>query len=1265
MAFPDTPLNPLLELLVDGAWLPVPTYERDIVDIEAGLRERGAVTDPGNLSITINNRDGRFSPRNPLSPYYGKIGRNTRCRLSVPGTESFLELENLGTAGYASTPDAAPLDITGALDIRWEGEANWYAPGSQMLIGKWDAAGQRSYHLRLQDGNVVLHVASDGIVGAFAGGVLPALPRRAAVRGTVTIGADWTFRLYWAESLDGPWTQAGGDVVVPGAAPIFASTSALRISPPEQPETTPPRRAVQGRCYRAQVRSGIDGPIVAAPDFRGLAGGTTSFTDSAGRTWTVAGTASVRDRADLFVGEVSEWPQEWTPDGADAWVPIQGSGILRRLGQGRKALQSTLRRRIPSGRPLAYWPMEDGASAVQAASALDGGQQLFVTGLSFASDTSLPSSDALPTLGDSATLHGNVPGATAGGWHVEMVYKLDKLPETEQTMLSVWLSGSTGGVRQVRARVSTASIKVEALDAEGAVIAFFTHTGTGRGDFIAAWNRLQLFSFYTGTQTYVALAWREVVTGLWWVVYTPYTGTPGRITTVRGSWGSDFQGMTLGHLAAFDVGGVSASVPGVQIYEGSDDGFTGETAWTRMRRLASEENLQLARLPGLEATERVGPQTIDTLLDLLQAAADADGGMLLEDRRRPGLLFRERSSLYNQKPALVLSYDQKPGLKAPLKPVDDDTAVRNDRTVKRQDGSEARAVLEEGPLSVQPPPAGIGLYDDSVTLSLHSDAQTGPIAHWRLHLGTHDGVRYPKVRVMLHKAPELIPAVLRLTEGDLIRITDLPQWVGYGHVDLLVDGIRHAARLTQWEVEFTCSPAQPWQVGVLEDALYGRVDTDGSTLVTAAGAADTALTVLTPAGPAWVTAQPSLTANPDFGTDLTGWAGNGAAIERVAAPQPAPFAGERAMKVTPDGAAAFPNAGASAVPVTPGQSYVASGWLRSATSRSIDLNANWFDGTGAYLATSPNGKAVTAGTWTWFELTATAPVGAAFGNISPTIPTTPPPTDVVWAHGVTLRPAGGMPQEFPFDVSAGGETMTVTAITDSRTDTFGRTVAGGWGQADSGQAWTVVGAAADYSVGAGYAVAAQPTTGVAHLTLLPAPGPDVDLYLDVASSALATGASLFTGPLVRAVDNNNHYQARIEFTTAGAVLLTLRERVGAVETVLGSHTSDLTHTAGTWYRVRLKTIGSSLRAKVWLASATEPAAWQITVTDTSLTAAGSVGTRSYRNTGNTSAGVEMRFDNLRVINPQIFTVRRAVNGIAKDHTAGTDVRLANPTIVAL
>ncbi|GGV80505.1 hypothetical protein [Streptomyces thermoviolaceus] len=832
MGFPNTPLDIRTELQIDGVWQRVRTYERDTVVIETGRPDMAAQTDPGSLQITVDNRNGQYSPRNPMSPLYGKIGRNTRIRLSVPGTTSYLQLDG-DPANYASTPDTAALDITGDLDLRWEGEADWYAPTEQALIGKWGSATSAwAYALTVQNGSLCALFRTASAGAWVYHWVLPALPRHAALR--ATLDADngtggRTVRWYWAPSLDGPWTLIS-EYTDSGAVTLATTTSPLSIAP------TWTATPFAGRCYRAEVRNGIDGPVVAAPDFTAQAAGTTSFTDRAGRVWTLSGAAAIRDRADLFVGEVSEWPQKWQPDGSDSWVPLQASGILRRMGQGKKALQSTLRRRVPSGGPLAYWPMEDGATATQAASAIDGGLPLTVSGLTFASDDSMPGSDTLPVLGESSSLRGTVTGAKAGGWHVEMVYKLDKMPSTEQTMLTVNLKAGTGGVTQVLARVSTAGIRVQALDADGTVITQAVYSDASAiAAFTAAWNRLQIFSAVNGDRCYFIVAWRNVLTNAWYYAYNYFTGgTPGAVTAVRGSWGSDFQGMVIGHLACFDVGGTVTTqpVPGVNIYEGSDDGFNGETAWTRMRRLATEEGLPLARIPGDLPTEQVGPQRVDTLLNLLQAAADADGGLLLEDRTRPGLLYRERSSMYSQTPKLTLSYNRAPGVAA-LEPVDDDTAVRNDRTVTRAGGSSARAVLTDGPLSVQDPPDGIGQYDDEVTLSLYSDDQTGPIAYWRLHLGTVDGSRYPTVKVLLHKAPGLIPQVLGLTEGDLIRITDLPVWVGFGHVDLLVDGIHHEMGLQHWEATLNCSPAQPWQVGAVaivedfEDTEYAVPITSG------------------------------------------------------------------------------------------------------------------------------------------------------------------------------------------------------------------------------------------------------------------------------------------------------------------------------------------------------------------------------------------------------------------------------------------------------
>jgi hypothetical protein len=93
--------------------------------------------------------------------------------------------------------------------------------------------------------------------------------------------------------------------------------------------------------------------------------------------------------------------------------------------------------------------------------------------------------------------------------------------------------------------------------------------------------------------------------------------------------------------------------------------------------------------------------------------------------------------------------------------------------------------------------------------------------------------------------------------------------------------------------------------------------------------------------------------------------------------------------------------------------------------------------------------------------------------------------------------------------------------------------------------------------------------------------------------------------------------------------------------------------------------GPTLSAKVWPRSSPEPAAWQITATDSALTAPASVGVRAVLGSATTNAIPYIaQFDNLYV-GPQAMTVTRAINGIAKPHAAGTPLSLAHPMRAAL
>jgi hypothetical protein len=74
-----------VELYVGGTWVDITSlvYERAKVTITRGQSDEAAQVDRSTCRLTLNNRDGKFSPRNPTSPYYGLIGRNTPVRVSV------------------------------------------------------------------------------------------------------------------------------------------------------------------------------------------------------------------------------------------------------------------------------------------------------------------------------------------------------------------------------------------------------------------------------------------------------------------------------------------------------------------------------------------------------------------------------------------------------------------------------------------------------------------------------------------------------------------------------------------------------------------------------------------------------------------------------------------------------------------------------------------------------------------------------------------------------------------------------------------------------------------------------------------------------------------------------------------------------------------------------------------------------------------------------------------------------------------------------
>lgn len=297
--------------------------------------------------------------------------------------------------------------------------------------------------------------------------------------------------------------------------------------------------------------------------------------------------------------------------------------------------------------------------------------------------------------------------------------------------------------------------------------------------------------------------------------------------------------------------------------------------------------------------------------------------------------------------------------------------------------------------------------------------------------------------------------------------------------------------------------------------------------------------------------------------------------------------------------------------------------------------------------------------------------------------------------GSTLAAAVGA-TDTTLSVASSGA-LWVTGSAPTITDTFQRTVSSGWGTTDTGQAWTTTGGSStDYSVTPEIGAVAVASVNVSRYCLLTQPAADWDQAVSMATDALAVGGSMYPALVARYLDGSNVYLCRVQFAPGGAITLSLRKRVTGTETQLASYTTTLTHQVGVPVRVRWQGAGSTLRARIWADGQTEPDAWHVSATDTSLTVAGQIGMRSILSIDNTNPlPVTIRWSNLAVSatpgeypqdfpfdirvggemstvhvctgasSPQTMTVVRSVNGVSKSHTSGQDIRLAHPVYVAL
>ena len=854
-------------LSLAGTWTDVTSYvynrTQPAVTITRGRPDETSQASPSQMTGQLNNRDGRFTSRNPTGPYYPDLNRNTPIRLSVPDSGTYLRMAD-DTVSWISCPDVSALQLTGNFDVRLDMQPDNYQPA--ILASKWGATAA-AWALVLNGDGTLSWFWFDGSSASTVQSTAPVGLGRVAVRVLFQPDTEALVTFFTAPTMGGSWTQLGNtigitasDTAASGAGQAvrvgYSATFADGFTAPDGLTY----QGLTGKVYELQVYNATPA-LVADPVFTAQAAGASSFADAQSNTWTVEGTCELSDRSYRFHGEMASLPVAWDPSGRDIWVPFQAGGILRRLGQGNSNVQSPFRRALTAAEGLvAYWPCEDGTGSTQLASAVTGGDPMTIAGTpTLSTDTNFACSAALPEIQTSGW-SGAVPAYTSAS-HAVAFRVLADCPtglNGNFPLLSLATQGSLGNLDDV------------------------TLTYNADSD---------CFELYGNFQSPSAYLWRDIGIGTlgaqrqWWVsIEMVNSGSsldvtvnliaPGTYGLAAFSGSSTYASVNIGNIAGvivnptsinlgdFTVGHMSVQsviTPMTDLAQPLD-AWAGETAGNRFARLCTENSIA-PRVYGFpDTTVLMGAQVIDTLQNLLQSCEAADCGMLYEPRQALGLGYRTLASMCAQAPVSAIDYsldqagDQE-NSPVSLTSVDDDQYTRNDVTVTRttattSTGSSYEAVLDDGSaMSISPPPAGIGGYVNSESVSVATDAQLPDIATWLVHVGTVLEERYPQVVTGLHRPPIVAAGIgftiLDADIGDYIAVVNPPAWLPPGTIKQVIAGTTETMSSYLHQVSWNAIPESPYEVALYDDVNYGRADTGGSTLASGVSSTATTLSVAT------------------------------------------------------------------------------------------------------------------------------------------------------------------------------------------------------------------------------------------------------------------------------------------------------------------------------------------------------------------------------------------------------------------------------------
>src|SRR5687768_4592463 len=440
--------NMRAEMYFTDRWVDV-TAAKDVrekpITIKRGASSQDRVVPPAQCTAVLDNRNARYSRRDPLSANYGTLTTNTPMRVSVGITKD--GFERTVSSGWGSSEHGDSWSQFQASGL----PSNFSVSGG---IASHLVTGTSTHRLtympeqlhRSVRASVEYSLSFTNVTGADlepANLVLcgVSLSNYIMVRVVITPAEAVTLQI---RNVDGT-LYGSGAVTVPGIT--HTADTWFKVVAEVEGHTVRAKLWVVDDTVPGSDGEPLDWTIdVAVVGNRGwvgvrsgVASGNTNIpVDFRYRNWRVG--------SPRFIGEMSVLSPVWQLADRDRTADVIASGIMRRLSQGAPVLKSTLRRGIPTLTNLVqYWPMEDGAEAGTLASALTDAPAMTIEGdHALAAYDGFASSEPIPTLG-ATVWRGNVPPYTnTGQLQTRWIMHAPDLALPDGTLFHrIWCSGGT------------------------------------------------------------------------------------------------------------------------------------------------------------------------------------------------------------------------------------------------------------------------------------------------------------------------------------------------------------------------------------------------------------------------------------------------------------------------------------------------------------------------------------------------------------------------------------------------------------------------------------------------------------------------------------------------------------------------------------------------------------------------------------------------------------------------------------------------------